>query len=105
MFDDLSDAPQASTRANPRLLAPQVLATSRAGRVRVAARASGEAGAAVAQAIRGMAAAAVDPAKWPIGEMLGTQRHPGARPEAQVDRMIASLSDVRSMIDADAGSG
>ena len=101
MFDHLPDAIQAPARTDPRLLALRFLATSGACLARTAARVGGEAGAALAQAIRDMAVdATVDPAHWPIGEMLGMLRQHGAQPDAQVDQMIASLSHLCSRIDA-----
>lgn len=101
MFDYLPDAIQAPARTDPRLLALRFLATSGGCLVRTAARVGGEAGGALAQAIRDMAVdATVDPVHWPIAEMLGMLRQHGAQPDAQVDQMIASPSDLRSRIDA-----
>ena len=39
---------------------------------------------------------------WPIDETLALLRQPGARPDAQVDRLIAGLSHLHERIDAGA---
>lgn len=104
MFDYLPEASQASRRTDPRLLAMRFMSSSGARLARAAARIGDEAGAALAEALRDMMIdRTVDPTHWPIDETLALLRRPGARPDPQVDRLIADLSDLRSRIDAGSG--
>ena len=100
MFDYLPRAEE-RTRSDPRLLAIRILSSSGARLALVASRIGGEAGAALAQALRDMMIdPTVDPMHWPIDEMLAMLRQPGARRDTQVDRLIASLSHLSRKIDA-----
>ena len=104
MFDFLPENLQASTRTNPQLLAMRFLSSSGARLVRAAARIGDEAGAALAHALADMIVdPTVDPMHWPIDEMLALLRGSDVQPDAQVDRLIANLSHLRSRIDAGSG--
>ena len=101
MLDYLPEAAQASTRTHPRLFAIRFLSSSAGRLTRVAARLGGEAGVALAQALRDMMIdPEVDPMHWPIDDMLAILRRSGAGSDVQVDRLIATLSYLRNRIDA-----
>jgi hypothetical protein len=101
MFDYLPKAAQDSTPTHPRLFAMRFLSSSAARLTRAAGRLGGEAGVALAQALRDMMIdPAVDPMHWPIDDMLAILRRPGAERDVQVDRLIATLSYLRGRIDA-----
>lgn len=102
MFDHLPrPAHDIDPSAGLRLLAVQFVATSGARLLRENGLIGGEAGAALAHALRDMIVdATVDPAHWPLAETLEMLRQPDARPDANVDQLIGSLSDLRSRIDS-----
>ncbi len=102
MFHHLPDpAHDVDPSAGPRLLAVQFVATSGARLLRESGRIGGEAGAALAHALRDMIVdATVDPAHWPLAETLAMLHRPDMRPDADVDRLIARLSDLHRRIDA-----
>jgi hypothetical protein len=102
MFDHLPDsAHDVGPSADPRLLAVQFVVTSGARLLRESGRIGGEAGAALAHAVRDMFVdSTVDPAHWPLTEALEMLRRPDMRPDPHVDRLIARLADLRCRIDA-----
>ena len=104
MFDFTPSNPTAQPVSDPRLIARRLLATSGARLALASARLGGEDGAALAHALRDMVLdAGVDPIHWPVDEALAMLRRPDRHPDAQVDRLVASLSHLREAIAADAG--
>lgn len=102
MFDHLPDpAHEVGPSAGLRLLAVRFVATSGARLLRESGRIGGEAGAALAHALRDMIVdATVDPAHWPLAETLEMLRRPDMRRDAHVEQLIARLSDLLRRIDA-----
>ena len=101
MLDEFPHTTHAPAQSDPRLLALRFPSCSGARLARAAERIGNEAGVALVQALRDMVIDfTVDPMHWPIDEMLAMLRQPGARPDAQVDRLIAGLSHLRDRIDA-----
>lgn len=100
MFDDLPNATQLPAQSDLRLLALRFLATAGPRLARAAQRIGGEAGAPLTHALGDMMIdRTVDPMHWPIDAMVSMLHRPSARQDAEVDRLIESLSYLRSRID------
>lgn len=85
--------------ATPKISALKFVARSRARLVLAASRIGGENGMALAHALTDMILdEAVDPLHWPLEEMIGLLRTPRVR-DAQVERLVEQLEDLRRRAD------